>query len=241
MPTSAHKFLRLSLLADAVAPLAALGEFEIYDLGGGLGARYTWSDQPPSIAEYLDVLIRSGTGAPATARKDHHRTGPKHGRHNSGDHLSSGDRQARADRPSLPSTAAWGTTSRWRFLISVSRPESRTGWTPRRARSSPSSVGTVRAATSWSTVCRLMHPESMIFWRCRQQGHIATQCPTTTTEIDASLLCSLRLGRQVLSYGGRRGMILPHVMSHERHSFCRMWRPSGVGSSEKVGGKSWHR
>ena len=44
-------------LADAVAPLAALGEFEIYDLGGGLGARYTWADQPPTVAEYLDVLI----------------------------------------------------------------------------------------------------------------------------------------------------------------------------------------
>jgi diaminopimelate decarboxylase len=44
-------------LAAAVAPLAALGEFDIYDLGGGLGARYTWTDQPPAIAEYLDVLI----------------------------------------------------------------------------------------------------------------------------------------------------------------------------------------
>jgi diaminopimelate decarboxylase len=24
-----------------------------------LGARYTWADQPPTVAEYLDVLIRS--------------------------------------------------------------------------------------------------------------------------------------------------------------------------------------
>ena len=44
-------------LAAAVAPLRALGEFEIYDLGGGLGARYTWADQPVSVANYLDVLI----------------------------------------------------------------------------------------------------------------------------------------------------------------------------------------
>ncbi|GAA3604776.1 diaminopimelate decarboxylase [Microlunatus ginsengisoli] len=43
-------------LAAAVAPLAALGEFEVYDLGGGLGARYTWSDRPASVAAYLDVL-----------------------------------------------------------------------------------------------------------------------------------------------------------------------------------------
>jgi diaminopimelate decarboxylase len=44
-------------LAAAVAPLRALGEFPIYDLGGGLGARYTWADNPPSVAAYLDVLI----------------------------------------------------------------------------------------------------------------------------------------------------------------------------------------
>jgi diaminopimelate decarboxylase len=51
------QILQAEPLAAAVAPLAALGEFEIYDLGGGLGARYTWADQPPSVAEYLDVLL----------------------------------------------------------------------------------------------------------------------------------------------------------------------------------------
>ncbi len=48
-------------LAAAVAPLRALGEFEIYDLGGGLGARYTWADQPPPVTDYLDVLIGAAT------------------------------------------------------------------------------------------------------------------------------------------------------------------------------------
>ncbi len=51
------QILQAEPLAAAVAPLAALGQFEIYDLGGGLGARYTWTDQPPPIAEYLDALI----------------------------------------------------------------------------------------------------------------------------------------------------------------------------------------
>ncbi len=51
------QILQAEPLAAAVAPLAALGQFDIYDLGGGLGARYTWTDQPPAIAEYLDVLI----------------------------------------------------------------------------------------------------------------------------------------------------------------------------------------
>jgi diaminopimelate decarboxylase len=44
-------------LAAAVEPLAALGEFGVYDLGGGLGARYTYADHPPSLDAYLDALV----------------------------------------------------------------------------------------------------------------------------------------------------------------------------------------
>ncbi|UWF77703.1 MULTISPECIES: diaminopimelate decarboxylase [Microbacterium] len=44
-------------LAAAIEPLAAMGEFPVYDLGGGLGARYTYAEQPPSVASYLDALI----------------------------------------------------------------------------------------------------------------------------------------------------------------------------------------
>jgi diaminopimelate decarboxylase len=51
------QILEAEPLAAAVAPLRALGEFEFYDLGGGLGARYTWADRPPTVATYLDVLI----------------------------------------------------------------------------------------------------------------------------------------------------------------------------------------
>ena len=51
------QILQAEPLAAAVAPLRSLGEFPIYDLGGGLGARYTWSDRPPTVADYLDVLI----------------------------------------------------------------------------------------------------------------------------------------------------------------------------------------
>lgn len=43
--------------ARSVAPVAALGAFDIYDLGGGLGARYSYADQPPTVAEYLDALV----------------------------------------------------------------------------------------------------------------------------------------------------------------------------------------
>lgn len=44
-------------LAAAVAPLAALGDFPVYDLGGGLGSRYTIEDRPASVEEYVDALL----------------------------------------------------------------------------------------------------------------------------------------------------------------------------------------
>ena len=51
------QILDVEPFARSVAPLAALGEFPVYDLGGGLGARYTYDDRPPSVPEYLDALI----------------------------------------------------------------------------------------------------------------------------------------------------------------------------------------
>ena len=53
------QILQTEPFADAVAAVAKLGEFPVYDLGGGLGARYTWSDEPPSVAAYLDALTEA--------------------------------------------------------------------------------------------------------------------------------------------------------------------------------------
>lgn len=47
---------------QSIEAIASLGEFSVYDLGGGLGVRYTYKDNPPSIEAYLDALI-------GTARK----------------------------------------------------------------------------------------------------------------------------------------------------------------------------
>ncbi|MDE2281543.1 MAG: diaminopimelate decarboxylase, partial [Actinomycetales bacterium] len=41
----------------AVQALAELGDFPTYDLGGGLGARYTYDMAVPSVEEYLDTLV----------------------------------------------------------------------------------------------------------------------------------------------------------------------------------------
>lgn len=45
--------------ARAVQAISELGEFAVYNLGGGLGARYTYADQPPTIETYLDTLVQS--------------------------------------------------------------------------------------------------------------------------------------------------------------------------------------
>jgi diaminopimelate decarboxylase len=51
------QILDVEPFAASVAAIARLGEFEVYDLGGGLGARYTYADRPPSVGEYLDALV----------------------------------------------------------------------------------------------------------------------------------------------------------------------------------------
>ncbi|MEP6854062.1 MAG: diaminopimelate decarboxylase [Pedococcus sp.] len=53
----------------SIEAVATLGEFPVYDLGGGLGARYTYADDPPSIEAYLDALVGAAKDfLPAEAR-----------------------------------------------------------------------------------------------------------------------------------------------------------------------------
>ena len=51
------QILDVEPFTQSVAPVAALGTFPVYDLGGGLGARYAWTDRPPSVGGYLDALV----------------------------------------------------------------------------------------------------------------------------------------------------------------------------------------
>lgn len=51
------QLLDVGQLAAAVAPVAELGSFDVYDFGGGLGARYTYTDHPPSVAQYAQTMI----------------------------------------------------------------------------------------------------------------------------------------------------------------------------------------
>src|SRR5262249_49621465 len=54
------QLLGLEPFRREVAELAALGEYRVYDLGGGLGVRYT-EDQPapPSIEHYVEALVQA--------------------------------------------------------------------------------------------------------------------------------------------------------------------------------------
>ena len=51
------QILDLDQFEAEVAALATLGEFEVYDLGGGLGVRYEPADVAPDIDEYLKRLV----------------------------------------------------------------------------------------------------------------------------------------------------------------------------------------
>ena len=51
------QLLNVEQLAAAVEPIAALGTFEVYDLGGGLGVRYTYDEHPPSLDDYADAMV----------------------------------------------------------------------------------------------------------------------------------------------------------------------------------------
>jgi diaminopimelate decarboxylase len=41
----------------AVRAIAGLGEFPVYNLGGGLGVPYTQGEHPPAIADYVDAIV----------------------------------------------------------------------------------------------------------------------------------------------------------------------------------------
>jgi diaminopimelate decarboxylase len=51
------QLLALEPFRDAVRTLAALGEFPVYNVGGGLGVAYTSADRPPAIADYVDAIV----------------------------------------------------------------------------------------------------------------------------------------------------------------------------------------
>jgi diaminopimelate decarboxylase len=51
------QLLDLEPFRRAVSALAQLGDFDVYNLGGGLGVAYLQTQEPPSIADYVGTLV----------------------------------------------------------------------------------------------------------------------------------------------------------------------------------------
>jgi diaminopimelate decarboxylase len=51
------QLLSLEPFRRAVAAIAALGDFPVYNLGGGLGVAYTADQEPPSISDYVATIV----------------------------------------------------------------------------------------------------------------------------------------------------------------------------------------
>jgi diaminopimelate decarboxylase len=53
----------------AVNTVAALGDFPVYNLGGGLGVAYTSAQHPPQIEEYVETIVRAAHEALGTRKR----------------------------------------------------------------------------------------------------------------------------------------------------------------------------
>ncbi len=51
------QILNTRQFAEAVEKISTAGEFATYDVGGGLGVKYTYTDDAPTVEEYLDEIV----------------------------------------------------------------------------------------------------------------------------------------------------------------------------------------
>jgi diaminopimelate decarboxylase len=63
------QLLSLDAYRPAVEALATLGEFFVYNLGGGLGVAYTAEQQPPSIEQYVEVQVNAANELLGSGKK----------------------------------------------------------------------------------------------------------------------------------------------------------------------------
>ena len=49
----------LNAFSESIKALSEFGEFEIYDLGGGLGERHSYDDPDVSVDDYLDAVVQA--------------------------------------------------------------------------------------------------------------------------------------------------------------------------------------
>ncbi|MFV0434806.1 MAG: diaminopimelate decarboxylase [Leucobacter sp.] len=63
------QILDVGQFAEAVQKIAAAGSFETYDVGGGVGVKYSYDDDAPTVDEYLDAVVEAARAhLPANAK-----------------------------------------------------------------------------------------------------------------------------------------------------------------------------
>jgi diaminopimelate decarboxylase len=63
------QILNTRQFAQAVENISTVGIFPVYDVGGGLGVKYTYDEAAPSVEEYLDAIVAAARAhLPAEAR-----------------------------------------------------------------------------------------------------------------------------------------------------------------------------
>jgi diaminopimelate decarboxylase len=60
------QIFELGSFRHAIEAIAGLGDFEVYNLGGGLGVAYTAEDEPPSIEAYVEAKVSAAHEALGT-------------------------------------------------------------------------------------------------------------------------------------------------------------------------------
>jgi len=53
------QLFELEPFRQAIRTIAELGDFPVYNLGGGLAVAYTASQQPPAVTDYIELLVRT--------------------------------------------------------------------------------------------------------------------------------------------------------------------------------------
>ena len=51
------QLFELEPFVAAIRTIASLGDYPVYNVGGGLGAAYTSSQHPPSVTDYIDAIV----------------------------------------------------------------------------------------------------------------------------------------------------------------------------------------
>ena len=166
--------------AQAVEAIAVLGIFPVYDVGGGLGVRYTRADDAPSVERYLDAITSAAPAyLPAGAklviepgRSLVARSGATLYRVTTVKHTGRTFVAVDGGMADNLDASLTGQPFEAALATRMGKPPTR-WWTW--------SGGSASPATGWWPGCASRRPPSGTWWRCRSPAPTPTRWPTITT------------------------------------------------------------